>query len=79
MKILAGPLRTPDSILAEVKPFSTNFYIRTSPEVAAQISGAAPTELLTIMGDYSSADRVLFVQGVEKSEPGREKGRKYLQ
>jgi len=68
MKILAGPLRTPDSILSEVKPFSTNFYVRTSPEAATQISSATPTERLTIIGDYSSADRVLFVEGVEKGE-----------
>lgn len=66
MKILAGPIRTPGSILSEVKPYSTNFYIRTSQEMAAQISSAAPTEPLTIIADYSSADRVLFVQGVEK-------------
>ena len=68
MKILAGPLRTPGSILSEVKPFSTNFYVRTSQEMAAQISSAAPTEQLTLIGDYHSADRVLFIQGVEKSE-----------
>lgn len=68
MKILAGPLRTPGDILSEVKPYSTNFYLRASQEIAAQISSAAPTEQLTIIAEYHQGDRVLLVQGVEKSE-----------
>jgi hypothetical protein len=76
MKILAGPLKTPGSILAEVKPFSTNFYLRASPEVVAQISGAAPTEQLAITAEYSSGDRVLLVDTVEKGEQEQEKGEK---
>jgi hypothetical protein len=74
MKILAGPLKTPGSILSEVKPFSTNFYLRASPEVVAQISGAAPTEQLAITAEYSSGDRVLLVDTVEKGELDPEKG-----
>jgi hypothetical protein len=66
MKILAGPLRTPGDILSDVKPYSTNFYLRTSQEIAAQISSAAPTEQLAIVAEYHQGDRVLYVQGVEK-------------
>lgn len=68
MKILAGPLKTPGSILSEVKPFSTNFYLRASPEMVAQISEARPTEQLVITADYSQGDRVLLVDTVEKGE-----------
>ena len=49
-----------------MKPYSTNFYIRASPDVVAQIASAAPTEQLTILAEYSRADRVLLVQNVEK-------------
>jgi hypothetical protein len=73
MKILAGPLRTPGAILDEVKPFSTNFYLRASQEVVAQISSAAPTEQLAIFAEYSSGDRVLLVQAVEKGEEAQNK------
>ena len=66
LRIMAGPLRTPGDILSEVKPYSTNFYIRASPDVVAQIASAAPTEQLTILAEYSRADRVLLVQNVEK-------------
>ena len=66
MKILAGPLKTPESILSEVKPFSTNFYLRTSPEVVERIRSAAPTEQLVITAEYSPRDRVLLVDTVEK-------------
>jgi len=69
MKILAGPLRTPGSILSEVKPYSPNFRVRTSQELAEQIKNTMPTEQLTLSAEYYSADRVLFVEGVEKSEP----------
>ncbi|MGE0684207.1 MAG: hypothetical protein AB7P69_25280 [Candidatus Binatia bacterium] len=72
MKILSGPLRTPGSILSEVKPFSTNFYLRASPETVAQISSATSTEQLAIIADYSSGDRVLLVDTVEKSEQEQE-------
>lgn len=73
MKILAGPLRTPGDILSEVKPYSTNFYLRAPQDVAAQISSAAPTEQLTIVAEYHQGDRVLFVQGVEKGEEPQNK------
>lgn len=68
MKILAGPLRTPGDILSEVKPYSTNFYLRAPQDIAAQIRSAAPTEQLTIVAEYHQGNRVLLVQGVEKSE-----------
>jgi hypothetical protein len=71
MRIMAGPIRTPDSILSEVKPFSTNFYLRASRDVTAQISSATPAEQLAILAEYSSADRSLLVKGVEKSEEPR--------
>lgn len=67
MKIMAGPLRTPESILSEVKPYTTNFYLHASPEITAQITSTAPTEHLTILAEYSSTDRVLRVQSVEKN------------
>jgi len=72
LRIMAGPLRTPGDILSEVKPYSTNFYIRASPDVVAQITSAAPTEQLTILAEYARADRVLLVQSVEKSKGGAE-------
>jgi hypothetical protein len=68
MRIMAGPLRTPGDILDEVKPYSTNFYIRASREVVAQISDTSPSQQLTILAEYSRSDRVLLVQSVEKSE-----------
>ena len=73
MKILAGPLRTPGSILSEVKPYLPNFRVRTSRELAAQISGTGPSEQLTLTGEYSRSDRVLFIEGVEKGAPTQEK------
>ncbi|MBI3801960.1 MAG: hypothetical protein HY268_33950 [Deltaproteobacteria bacterium] len=71
MRIMAGPLITPGDILSQVKPFSTNFYLRGSPDIMAQISDTAPGEQLSILAEYSRADRVLFVQSVEKSEEPR--------
>jgi len=71
MRIMAGPLITPESILSEVKPYTTNFYIRAPQEVAAQISDVAPHEQLSILAEYSRADRVLLVRSVEKSEEPR--------
>ncbi len=68
MKIMAGPLRTPESILSEVKPYTTNFHLRTSREITAQITSAAPAEQLTILAEYASADRILRVLSVEKAE-----------
>ena len=79
MKILAGPLRTPGSILSEVKPFSPNFRIRTSQELIAELRSATPVERITITAEYSSADRVLFVQGVEKGEETEQEERKIEQ
>ena len=68
MRIMAGPLLTPGDILSEVKPYSTNFYLRGPREVMAQISSATPAEQLSILAEYSRTDRVLLVQSVEKSE-----------
>ena len=68
MRIMAGPLITPGDILSQVKPYSTNFYLRGPREVMAQISDTAPGQQLSILAEYSRADRVLFVQSVEKSE-----------
>lgn len=68
MRIMAGPLITPGDILAQVKPYSTNFYLRGSREVMAQISDTAPGQQLSILAEYSRADRVLLVQSIEKSE-----------
>ena len=67
-KLLAGPLRTPSDILAEVKPYTTSFYLRGPKDVIAQVSTAAPTEPIAITGEYSRNGRLLFVQGVEKVE-----------
>jgi hypothetical protein len=67
MRIMAGPLRTPGDILSEVKPYSTNFYLRAPREVLAQLSDTAPTEQVSILAEYSRADRVLLVQSIEKS------------
>jgi hypothetical protein len=66
--IMAGPLRTPGDILDEVKPYSTNFYIRAPENIVAQIRNAPPTEQLSILAQYSSADRSLMVVGFEKTE-----------
>ena len=71
MRIMAGPLLTPGDILSQVKPYSTNFYIRGPRDVMTQISSAAPGERLSILAEYSWADRVLLVQSVEKSEEPR--------
>ena len=68
MRFMAGPLQTPESILSAVKPYSTNFYIRASQEMTKQIASATPAEQLTILAEYSSADRALLIQNVEKSE-----------
>jgi len=68
MKVMTGPLRTPESILSEVKPYSTNFHFHASREITAQILNAMPAEQLTILAEYSSADRILRVQSVEKSQ-----------
>jgi hypothetical protein len=67
-KLLAGPLRTPSDILAEVKPYTTSFYLRGPQEVLAQITHAAPTDRLAITGEYSRNGRLLFVQSVEPVE-----------
>ena len=71
MRIMAGPLITPGDILSQVRPYSTSFYLRGPREVMAEISDTAPGQQLSILAEYSRADRVLFVQGVEKSEEPR--------
>ena len=72
LKVMAGPLRTPESILAEVKPYTTNFYLHASRDATAQIASATPAEQLTILAEYSGADRILQVQSVEKGEASNE-------
>ncbi len=67
-KLLAGPLRTPSDILAEVKPYTTSFYLRGPKDVIAQVGAATPTEPIAITGEYSRNGRLLFVQNVEKVE-----------
>ena len=71
LRIMAGPLLTPGDILSQVKPYSTSFYMRGPRDVMTQISSAAPDERLSILAEYSRADRVLMVQSVEKSEEPR--------
>jgi len=71
MRIMAGPLITPGDILSEVKPYSTNFYLRGSRAVMTQISDASAGEQLSILAEYSRGDRILFVQSVEKDEEPR--------
>lgn len=71
MRIMAGPLLTPGDILSQVKPYSTNFYLRGPRDVLTQISSATPAEQLSILAEYSRTDRVLLVQSVEKSEEPR--------
>ena len=66
MKIMAGPLRTPESILSEVKPYTTNFHFHAPREITAQITSATPAEQLTILAEYASADRILRVLSVER-------------
>ena len=76
MKIMAGPFRTPESILSEVKPYKPNFHVRTSREITAQLVTTSPTEQLTILALYSHADRVLVVESVEKSDGAAEQDKK---
>jgi len=68
MKVMAGPLRTAESILAEVKPYTPNFRIRTSRAIAAQLAETPPTERLTILAEYSQSDRALLIQSIQKDE-----------
>jgi len=70
--IMAGPLRTPGDILDEVRPYSTNFYIRAPQEIVAQIKEATPAEPVAILAEYSSADRGLMVSGVEINPEAQE-------
>ena len=72
LKVMAGPPRTPESILSEIKPYTTNFHLHAPRELTAQIASATPAEQLTILAEYSSADRILRVQSVEKGEASNE-------
>jgi hypothetical protein len=72
LKVMTGPLRTPESILAEVRPYTTNFHLHASRDATAQIASATPAEQLTILAEYSGADRILQVQSVEKGEASSE-------
>jgi hypothetical protein len=64
MKIMAGPFRTPDSILSEVKPYKPNFHIRASREITAQLVAAQPTAQLVFRALYSKPDRVLIIENL---------------
>ncbi|MBI3245720.1 MAG: hypothetical protein HYZ50_04335 [Deltaproteobacteria bacterium] len=71
IKLLAGPLRTPSDILAEVKPYSPNFRLRGPQEVVNQVSSATPVDQLVITAEYASSDRLLLVQSIEKVEESK--------
>ena len=76
-KLLAGPLRTPSDILAEVKPYTTSFYLRGPQDLIAQVGNATPSEPIAITAEYSRHGRLLFVQGIEKvEEPPKETEKK---
>ena len=68
MKVMAGPLRTSESILSEVKPFKPNFHVRTSREITARLVTASPTEQLTFLALYSQSDRVLVIENFEQKD-----------
>jgi len=68
MKIMAGPLRTPESILDDVKRHTPNFFIRCSRDIATQIAESGPADRLSILAEYTRADRSLAVQGFEKQQ-----------
>lgn len=68
MKVMAGPLRTSESILSEVKPFKPNFHVRTSREITARLVTASPNEQLTFLALYSQSDRVLVIENLEQKE-----------
>lgn len=71
MKLLAGPLRTPSDILAEVKPYTTSFYLRGPKEAVSRIVSAAPTDEIAITAEYSRNGRLLFVDTIEKVEEAK--------
>lgn len=66
MKIMAGPLRTPEAILDDVKRHTPNFFIRSSRDIATQIAESGPADRLSILAEYTRADRSLAIQGIEK-------------
>jgi hypothetical protein len=68
IKLLAGPLRTPSDILAEVAPHTPNFRLRGPQEVVEQISNAATTMPLAITAEYARSDRLLLVQSIAQVE-----------
>jgi hypothetical protein len=70
MKVMAGPLRTSESILSEVKPFKPNFHVRTSREITARLVTASPTEQLTFLALYSQSDRVLVIENFVQEDGG---------
>ncbi|MEW6298960.1 MAG: hypothetical protein AB1671_14690 [Thermodesulfobacteriota bacterium] len=69
--IMAGPLRTPGDILDDVRPYSTNFYIRAPEDIVEQIKQSSPAEPIAILAEYVRADRSLMVVGIEKPEEKR--------
>jgi len=68
MKVMAGPLRTSESILSEVKPYKPNFHVRTSRDITARLVTASPTEQLTFLALYSQSDRVLVIENFVQEE-----------
>jgi hypothetical protein len=68
MKVMAGPLRTAESILSEVRAFKPNFHVRTSREITARLVTASPSEQLTFLALYSQSDRVLVIENLEQNE-----------
>jgi hypothetical protein len=70
MKVMAGPLRTSESILSEVKLFKPNFHVRTSREITARLVTASPTEQLTFLALYSQSDRVLVIENFVQEDGG---------
>jgi hypothetical protein len=68
MKIMAGPSRTPEAILDDVKRRTPNFFIRGSRDIATQIAESGPDDRLSILAEYTRADRSLAVQSIEKEQ-----------
>ncbi len=68
IKVMAGPLRTSESILSEVRAFKPNFHVRTSREITARLVTARSTEQLTFLALYSQSDRVLVIENLEQNE-----------
>ena len=68
IKLLAGPLRTPSDILAEVTPHAPNFRLRGPQAVVDQIRKATTTAQLSSTAEDVSNDRLLLIQRIEHVE-----------